>query len=491
MRRSPTRRLRTALAPALATVLAALGLAGVPTSAGAAGTTATTGTVATTATAGAAGTAGAGAAAPALTVEYRTGAPGATATQATPWLIVRNTGDAPVRLADVRLRYYFTADSATASYRYACDWAVRGCSAVTGAIATHPAPAGTGRRLEIGFTAGAGSLAPGATTGEIRLRVHRADWQPLDQSDDHSFGPGTTAYAPWPKVTADLSGTPVWGTAPGGGPVDPPPGQLLFDDFSYRAHDDPALAARGWALRSWGGGPGVPGATWSPRNISFGTEAGASVMTLRAETSGSAASTRQAEIATTSMKFRDGTYAARVRFGDTPVHGPDGDHVVQTFFALNDLRAPMADDYAEYDFEYLPNGGWGETGNAFFATSWETYDPASWPPLREHTVDRAGYGGWRDLVFTIDSTGIRYYVDGRLFATHGAGYLPERPMLLSFNHWLTDLTGQTGTAPRAYDQGVDYVLHVKDQVLTPAQVAERVAGLRAAGKSFEDTVPGV
>ncbi|NUK13694.1 hypothetical protein HRW18_38320, partial [Streptomyces lunaelactis] len=45
-------------------------------------------------------------------------------------------------------------------------------------------------------------------------------------------------------------------------------------------------------------------------------------------------------------------------------------------------------------------------------------------------------------------------------------------------------------APRAYDQKVDYVLHVKDQVLTPAQVADRIAAYRAAGTTFEDTVPG-
>ena len=44
--------------------------------------------------------------------------------------------------------------------------------------------------------------------------------------------------------------------------------------------------------------------------------------------------------------------------------------------------------------------------------------------------------------------------------------------------------------PRAYDQKVDYVLHVKDQVLTPAQVTAKVAAYRAAGTTFEDTVPG-
>ncbi|WP_240361068.1 cellulose binding domain-containing protein [Streptomyces clavuligerus] len=126
--------------------------------------------------------------APALTVQYRTGVTGATAGQAAPWFTVRNTGTAPVRLADVRLRYYFSSDAPDASYRFACDWAVRGCSNLTGAFAAHtPATATADRYLEIGFTAAAGTLAPGADTGDIRLRMHRSDWKPLRQGDDHSF----------------------------------------------------------------------------------------------------------------------------------------------------------------------------------------------------------------------------------------------------------------------------------------------------------------
>ncbi|MFJ9431540.1 cellulose binding domain-containing protein [Streptomyces sp. NPDC101490] len=470
MRRTPHQRLRNATAGILATGLAALGLAALPAAANAAADTAT----------------------PVLTVQYRTGVTSATAGQTAPWLTVRNTGSAPVRLADVKLRYYFSADTPGTAYRFACDWAVRGCANVTGTFGTlAPGTPTADRYLEVGFTAAAGSLAPGATSGDLQLRFHRADWSQLRQSDDHSFGPDRTSYADWTKVTAHLAGGLVWGTAPGGPVVDPPPTRALFDDFVYTAHDDPKLGANGWMVRSWGGGPGVPGATWAPGNVTFGTDGGASVLKLRTETTGTAATTRQAEISTTTMKFRKGTYAARVKFSDAPVQGPDGDHVIQTFFAINDLKAPMADDYAEYDFEYLPNGGWGETGNTLFTTSWDTYDSTGvQPPVNTHTADRAGYAGWRDLVLTIDDTDIRYYVDGRLFGTHSAAYLPERGMLIAFNQWLTSLTGQPDTTTaRTYEQAVDYVLHVQDQVLTPAQVNERVIGYRSAGRTFEDTVP--
>lgn len=119
----------------------------------------------------------------------------------------------------------------------------------------------------------------------------------------------------------------------------------------------------------------MPGATWDPSKVTFSSSGGNSVMDLETSTAGTGASTTHTEILTRSMKFAYGTYAARVRFSDAPVSGPDGDRVVQTFFTINDLKAPMADDYAEYDFEYLPNGGWGEPSSILYTTSWETYDP--------------------------------------------------------------------------------------------------------------------
>ncbi|MGW6293963.1 cellulose binding domain-containing protein [Streptomyces sp. NPDC055058] len=432
-----------------------------------------------------------------LAVQYRTSATGAVADQSEPWLKVRNTGSTTVPLSQVRIRYYFKADAPDAAYRFACSWAVRGCSAVTGTFGTPAHPTATADRyLEIGFTAAAGSLAPGADTGDVQLRFHRSTWQPVRQSDDHSFSGDRTAYADWDRVTAHLGGETVWGAAPGGDdptdptdPTDPGDGRTLFDDFDYTSHTDPDLSAHGWHVRSGSGGPGVPGATWDPSRVTFASSGGQSVMNLRSSSAGTAASTVHTEVLTRDMKFKNGTYAARVRFSDAPVHGPDGDRVVQTFFTINDLTAPMADDYAEYDFEYLPNGGWGEPANILYTTSWETYDPDPWQAVNQHSESRRSFAGWHDLVVTIDDRAITYYVDGRLFGTHDAAYLPERPMSINFNQWLIDLEGQTSTTPRAYDQQVDYVLHVKDRVLTPAQVSARVDALRGAGTSFVDEVP--
>jgi len=433
-----------------------------------------------------------------VSVQYRTSAGGATADQSEPWLKVRNTGSTSVQLSQVKVRYYFKADAPNATYRFACSWAVTGCSAITGTFGTLAHPTATADRyLEIGFTASAGSLAPGADTGDMQLRFHQSSWQTLRQSDDYSFDGTRTSYADWNKVTARLAGATVWGTAPEGDdptdptdPTDPPGGgQTLFDDFAYTSHTDPAISAHGWNVRSNSGGPGVPGAAWDPSKVTFSASGGNSVMNLETSTAGTGASTTHTEVLTKSMKFRNGTYAARVRFSDAPKYGPDGDRVVQTFFTINDLKAPMADDYAEYDFEYLPNGGWGEPANILYTTSWETYNPDPWQAVNQHSESRQSFAGWHDLVVTIDDSAITYYIDGRHFGTHDAAYLPERPMSINFNQWLIDLDGLTSTTPRAYDQQVDYVLHVKDQVLTPAQVTAKINGYRSAGTSFVDEVP--
>ncbi|WP_277441386.1 cellulose binding domain-containing protein [Streptomyces sp. SPB162] len=440
-----------------------------------------------------------------LSAQYRTSATGATADQSEPWLKVTNTGSTTVPLSGVTVRYYFKADTADSSYRFACSWAVKGCANITGTFGTLAHPTATADRyLEVGFTAGAGSLAPGADTSDMQLRFYRSNWATLRQSDDYSFNGAQTSYANWSKITVQRNGAVLWGTAPAGNDPTPPPtdppttppttppngnGPALFDDFNYTSSSDPLVQQHGWTVKSGQGGPGVPGATWSPQDVTFAPENGNSIMNLKLTTDGTAAGTKETEIQTTARKFRNGTYAARVKFNDTPATGPDGDHVNQTFFAFTPLAHDMDPDYGELDFEYLPNGGWGETGNIMYTTSWETYQNDPWNAVNTHTESRQSYDGWHDLVITVDNTNIKYYIDGQLFGTHGEPYLPETPMFIDFNHWLIDLAGQTGSTPRSYNEKVDYVYFAKDQVLSPAQVQAQVAAYRAAHVTQVDTVP--
>ena len=93
-----------------------------------------------------------------------------------------------------------------------CDWAVVGCGAITRrVVAVSPARPGADAYLEVGFTGG--TLAPGASTGDIQLRFAKADWSPLNEANDHSYGTNTT-YADSTRVTAYVGGGLVWGTPP-------------------------------------------------------------------------------------------------------------------------------------------------------------------------------------------------------------------------------------------------------------------------------------
>lgn len=262
--------------------------------------------------------------------------------------------------------------------------------------------------------------------------------------------------------------------------------QALFDDFDYSGPSDPLIGQRGWTVRTNQGGPGVPGASWPASNVSFPTVDGAKSLQLQASTDGTSSGTSQAEFFH-QRKFFEGTYAARVKFTDTPVSGNDGDHLVETFFTITPLDAPMDPDYGEIDFEYLPNGGWGEPANILYATTWETYNPDPWQAVNTHGAQRTSFAGWHDLVFTVSGGHVKYYVDGQLFADHGGIYYPETPMSINFNLWFIDTAAHSG-GMSTYREQVDYLLHVADEVLTPAQAASRVAGFRADGVSHVDTI---
>src|SRR5215218_3851205 len=150
---------------------------------------------------------------------------------------------------------------------------------------------------------------------------------------------------------------------------------ILFDDFSYTNKEQ--LKKNGWIVRTVAGWPGVPGATFSEQAVSLlkdPDQAKNRILRMTSSTDGTAANTTQAQICH-QRKYREGTYAARVRFSDAPISGPDGDQLVQSFYTISPLKAPMDLDYSELDFEYLPNGGWGIDGTTLYGTTWETFYP--------------------------------------------------------------------------------------------------------------------
>ena len=269
-----------------------------------------------------------------------------------------------------------------------------------------------------------------------------------------------------------------------------PKSAILFDDFSYSNHQQ--LKKNGWIIRTVPGWPGVPGATWSEQAVSLvkdPNQPNNRILRMTSTTDGTGAKTTQTQICH-QRKYFEGTYAARVRFTDNSVSGPDGDQIVQSFYTISPLKAPMDPDYSELDFEYLPNGGWGIDGPTLYATTWETFSPEpNWKKDNVFKTTGGGQDGWHTLVTQVLDKKVRYFVDGRLFVEHGGEYYPEDTMSINFNLWFIRDGAVKATELRTYEEDIDWVFFQANTALTPEQVEAAVATMRRTSVKFRDTVP--
>ncbi|BCJ94693.1 xyloglucanase [Anaerocolumna cellulosilytica] len=124
-----------------------------------------------------------------------------------------NTGNTPISLSDVKLRYYYTVDTA-ASQNFYCDWTNVGMANITGTFeALNPAKATADYYLEIGFTSGAGTLEGGQSV-DVHTRFAKSDWSAYTQTNDYSYKATGSSFEDWNKVTAYINGVLSYGIEP-------------------------------------------------------------------------------------------------------------------------------------------------------------------------------------------------------------------------------------------------------------------------------------
>ena len=273
-------------------------------------------------------------------------------------------------------------------------------------------------------------------------------------------------------------------------PFTQPASNILFDDFSYSKHKE--LIKNGWIVRSAAGWPGVPGATWWQEGVTFlpDTERpGNRILRMTSSTDGTGANTKQTQICH-QRKYLEGTYAARVRFTDSPLSGPSGDQLVESFYTISPLKAPMDSDYSELDFEYLPNGGWGISGPTLYGTTWETFSPEpNWKKDNVFDTVSGSQAGWHTLVTQVGGGKVKYFLDGKLLAEHGDRFYPESLMSINFNLWFISDGMVKEKGVRQYHEDIDWVFFAAKTTLVLKQVEDAVAALRRKSIKFRDTVP--
>jgi hypothetical protein len=117
-----------------------------------------------------------------------------------PNLRVVNTGASPINLTNVKIRYWYTNEP-NKSQVYKVNYASCGNGNVTGRFVRMATPKSNANYyLEIGFTSGAGNLAPQGNV-EVNSEFHTTDWSYYNQTNDYSFDSAFTYLTEYTRIT--------------------------------------------------------------------------------------------------------------------------------------------------------------------------------------------------------------------------------------------------------------------------------------------------
>jgi len=149
-----------------------------------------------------------------VSAQYRAGDNNPTNNTINPYISLKNTGDSPVALSDLQVRYYFTVDGDTPQ-NFVCDWAQVGCANVQGQLVKLPvAKSGADYYVEFTFDAAAGTLAPGASSGDIQSRIHKTNWGNYNETGDYSYEGNRPTLTDMNKITVYQNDALIWGIEP-------------------------------------------------------------------------------------------------------------------------------------------------------------------------------------------------------------------------------------------------------------------------------------
>ncbi len=133
-------------------------------------------------------------------------------------LQVQNDDTVAVPLSAVTARYWYVRDDGKWQ-NFNCYYAAIGSSYVTGTMVRIPLSSAVSTAdfyTEVGFTSGAGSLSPGANTGEVQITITKYDNANYNQANDYSFDSSIIDYGRNLKVTGYVNGVLVYGIEPTG-----------------------------------------------------------------------------------------------------------------------------------------------------------------------------------------------------------------------------------------------------------------------------------
>jgi hypothetical protein len=100
-----------------------------------------------------------------------------------------NNGTSSVAMSSITVKYWFTNDNPADPLVFACDYAQVNCSNITGTFTTlaNPIAGQANTVLTLSFSAGAGSIAAGGSSGEFQGRVHHAAYSNFNTAAAYSF----------------------------------------------------------------------------------------------------------------------------------------------------------------------------------------------------------------------------------------------------------------------------------------------------------------